>query len=73
MVKIQSQLLAKVKERVQSLAREWFNMNLRVMRPADGIMMKLVKYNPKESTETVGESTDSEIIHNHSLKKAAGG
>ena len=50
-----------------------FNMNLRVMRPADGIMMKLVKYNPKESTETVGESTDSEIIHNHSLKKAAGG
>lgn len=73
MVKIQSQLLAKVKERVQSLARKWFNMNLRVMRPADGIMMKLVKYNPKESTETVGESTDSEIIHNHSLNKAAGG
>lgn len=48
-------------------------MNLRVMRPADGIMMKLVKYNPKESTETVGESTDSEIIHNHSLNEAAGG
>lgn len=27
-----------------------FNMSLRVMRPADGVMMKLVKYTATEST-----------------------
>lgn len=42
-----------------------FNMNLRVMRPADGIMMKLVKYealDPEDASET-----QSEIVHNHAL------
>lgn len=42
-----------------------FNMNLRVMRPANGKMMQLIKY------ELVGEGTqddkDVEVIHNHSL------
>ena len=46
-----------------------FNMNLRVLRPADGIMMKLVKY------ELYGEGgdpaeVDSEIYHNHYLDPA---
>lgn len=42
-----------------------FNMSLRVMRPADGIMMKLVKYDavdPEDATEP-----DLSIVHNHTL------
>lgn len=42
-----------------------FNMNLRVMRPADGIMMKLVKYealDPQDASET-----QAEVVHNHAL------
>lgn len=43
-----------------------FNMNLRILRPADGIMMKLVKYNligesGKDDSET------GELVHNHVL------
>ena len=43
-----------------------FNMNLRVMRPADGQMMKLVKYNLAEEGK---EATSGKlnIIHNHNL------
>ena len=43
-----------------------FNMNLRVLRPTDGKMMKLVKYNlASEGTPvTEGETT---LIHNHQL------
>lgn len=42
-----------------------FNMNLRVMRPADGKMMKLVKY---ELLAEEGAAADNlEIIHNHNL------
>ena len=42
-----------------------FNMNLRVMRPADGKMMKLVKY---ELLSEEGTAADNlEIIHNHDL------
>ena len=42
-----------------------FNMNLRVMRPADGKMMKLVKY---ELLGEEGSAADTlEIIHNHDL------
>lgn len=45
-----------------------FNMNLKVLRPADGKMMKLVKY------EFAGEASDAgetfEMIHNHVLKVA---
>lgn len=42
-----------------------FNLNLRVLRPKDGCMMKLVKYsldNPE--TVTTGEPS---IVHNHNL------
>lgn len=46
-----------------------FNMNLRVMRPTDGIMMKLVKYNLDETnSEEASESTTVDLIHNHDLK-----
>ena len=45
-----------------------FNMNLKVLRPADGVMMKLVKY------DLVGgepaETTQSEMYHNHYLDVA---
>lgn len=44
-----------------------FNMNLRVMRPADGKMMKLVKYNLEGSTDEVSDE-NAVIIHNHQLK-----
>ena len=44
-----------------------FNMNLRVMRPADGKMMKLVKYNLMEAGEEV-EEDDLGLIHNHELE-----
>lgn len=43
-----------------------FNMSLRVMRPLDGIMMKLVKYNP-DTVAADAEATESEIAHNHNL------
>lgn len=34
-----------------------FNMSLRVMRPADGKMMKLVKYNIKDATDGGASAT----------------
>jgi len=46
-----------------------FNMNLRVMRPADGIMMKLVKYNAVNAIEASSSDT-AELAHNHVLKTA---
>ena len=45
-----------------------FNMNLRVMRPADGKMMKLVKYNLAEEGEEIDEETQAELVHNHQLE-----
>ena len=44
-----------------------FNMNLRVMRPADGKMMKLVKYNLTDGSEIGAEAT-AELIHNHDIE-----
>lgn len=44
-----------------------FNMSLRVMRPADGKMMKLVKYDLGGGV-TVSEGATADLIHNHSLK-----
>ena len=44
-----------------------FNMNLRVMRPADGVMMKLVKYDALNGSD-VGVNDNAELIHNHSLE-----
>ena len=49
-----------------------FNMNLRVMRPADGKMMKLVKYN-LEGGEESAESLNATLIHNHNLTEVAQG
>lgn len=43
-----------------------FNMNLKVLRPADGKMMKLVKYTLTGGTN-VSEEATSDLIHNHSL------
>lgn len=43
-----------------------FNMNLKVMRPADGKMMKLVPYGLKNGT-TSSESLATTLIHNHDL------
>lgn len=48
-----------------------FNMNLRVMRPADGKMMKLVKYELSGGTEPATGSNIAELKHNHSLNPAA--
>lgn len=46
-----------------------FNMNLKVLRPASGPMMKLVKY---DVTETEDDGV-SEMIHNHSLNAVSNG
>ena len=43
-----------------------FNMSLRVMRPADGAMMKLVKYSLVEGQET-SEADAATLVHNHTL------
>lgn len=44
-----------------------FNMNLRVMRPADGKMMKLVQYGlAEEGTDPVAGSVT--LVHNHTLE-----
>lgn len=48
-----------------------FNMSLRVMRPADGKMMKLVKYDVNDSG--TADSTNVEIYHNHDLDGASVG
>lgn len=46
-------------------------MNLRVMRPTDGIMMKLVKYNLDDTnSEEISKSATVDLIHNHDLKGA---
>ena len=42
-----------------------FNMNLRVLRPADGVMMKLVKYSAQNGTSAAAASVS--IVHNHAL------
>ena len=42
-----------------------FNMNLKVLRPADGVMMKLVKYDLVDGN--TGTSLNSEMYHNHFL------
>ena len=44
-----------------------FNMNLRVMRPADGQMMKLVKYSLEGELDAGTSQVDAVIVHNHDL------
>ncbi len=40
-------------------------MNLRVLRPADGIMMKLVQYNI--DNPAAGDASAFNLYHNHTL------
>lgn len=42
-----------------------FNLNLRILRPADGVMVKLVQYDLVGGTEVV--AADLKIYHNHIL------
>ena len=49
-----------------------FNMSLRVMRPADGAMMKLVKYSLGDGTPA-SESAVADLVHNDVLTTAAAG
>jgi hypothetical protein len=42
-----------------------FNMSLKVLRPADGVMMKLVKYNLIDGDDNA--ATASTLYHNHNL------
>ena len=44
-----------------------FNMSLKVLRPADGQMMKLVKYELLEGTVADAEDIDINMYHNHVL------
>lgn len=46
-----------------------FNMNLRVLRPADGVMMKLVKYELEGGTDASASATAT-LIHDHALKNS---
>lgn len=46
-----------------------FNMSLKVLRPADGIMMKLIKYELSGGAE-VEVGTAANLVHNHVLTPA---
>lgn len=48
-----------------------FSMNLHVLRPESGDMMKLVKYDLYGGTKIAG-AVDAEIQHNHVLNKSSG-
>lgn len=47
-----------------------FNMSLKVLRPADGIMMKLVKYNLEDALDAAEAETDAKLVHNHYMAEA---
>ena len=47
-----------------------FNMNLKVLRPADGVMMKLVKYNLEGGKPAEATSLNASLVHNHNLDDA---
>ena len=47
-----------------------FNMSLKVLRPADGIMMKLIKYELTGGTD-VEAGTAANLVHNHTLTEPA--
>ena len=44
-----------------------FNMSLKVLRPADGIMMKLVKYELTDAIEIGAVDNAANLVHNHKL------
>lgn len=43
-----------------------FNMNLKVLRPADGVMMRLIKYDLLNGKDSTTDNT-ANLIHNHVL------
>ena len=47
-----------------------FNMNLKVLRPADGVMMRLIQYNPDGGT--AADEATGNYYHNHSLLRIGG-
>lgn len=47
-----------------------FNMSLKVLRPADGIMMKLIKYELAGGAD-VDAGTAANLVHNHVLTETA--
>jgi hypothetical protein len=47
-----------------------FNMSLKVLRPADGIMMKLIKYNLEDALDAAAVETDAKLVHNHHMAEA---
>lgn len=49
-----------------------FNMSLKVLRPADGIMMKLVKYELSGGTDADKDAA-AKLVHNHILTDVASG
>ena len=49
-----------------------FNMSLKVLRPADGVMMKLIKYELSGGTD-VDAGTAANLVHNHVLTATAAG
>lgn len=48
-----------------------FNMSLKVLRPADGIMMKLIKYELSGGSDVASDAA-AKLVHNHVLTEAAG-
>ena len=48
-----------------------FNMSLKVLRPADGVMMKLVKYELADGDDA-DEDAAAKLVHNHVLTPATG-
>ena len=44
-----------------------FNMSLKVLRPADGVMMRLVKYDLTDGTPAAQQSSTATLVHNHQL------
>ena len=44
-------------------------MNLKVLRPADGVMMKLVQYDLAGTSTTTTSETNGKVYHNHQLEE----
>ena len=49
-----------------------FNMSLKVLRPADGIMMKLIKYELSGGSDVASDAS-AKLVHNHVLTEAVSG
>ena len=47
-----------------------FNMSLKVLRPSDGVMMRLVKYELTDGQD-VSVNTSANLVHNHVLTPTA--